>query len=140
MPLGQRLVSTANRGLYRLTKGRVGGKLGKAPIGILTTAGRKSGQERAWPLMYIDDPAGWLVMASNAGNDRQPSWFLNLEATPNATFQIGAEVHPVRAEVVDDAAERADAWPRFTAIYSGYEKYTTKTDRVFPIVRLRRDS
>ncbi len=38
-PRGTRLFSNANRVLFRLTKGRVGGEMLGVPIGLLTTTG-----------------------------------------------------------------------------------------------------
>lgn len=130
-------MSATNRVLYRASKGKVGGKIGKAPVGILTTVGRKTSAERAWPLIYLEVPDGWVVMASNGGRPNHPAWYLNLEAKPDVTFEIAGTTHNVRAETVGDP-ERGELWTRLTAMYKGYDGYTKKTDRVFPIVKLRR--
>ena len=37
-------------------------------------------------------------MASNAGDDHHPGWYLNLRANPKAEVQIGSERRAVTAE------------------------------------------
>lgn len=58
--------------------------------------GRKSQQSRTTPLLYLKDGDRWIVVASNAGDDRHPAWWLNLKANPVAQIQIGRVVNQVR--------------------------------------------
>jgi deazaflavin-dependent oxidoreductase (nitroreductase family) len=125
---GLRLVGKANAPLYRLTGGRVGGKLGKAPILLLTTTGRKSGQPRTAPVLYLADGDRFVVINTNAGNAKTPAWSLNLRANPEAEVEVGKRRVKVRARLAE-GEERAELWRRHMQQYSGWEFYESKLDR-----------
>jgi deazaflavin-dependent oxidoreductase (nitroreductase family) len=122
--------------LYRLTGGRVGGMIRKAPVVLLTTTGRKSGQPRTAPLLALRDGENTVIVASNGGSDRHPVWWLNLQKHPEADLQLGSEKKRVRAERANDE-EKARLWPRLVEMYSSYEDYQKKTERAIPVVILR---
>src|SRR5438034_1014549 len=73
-----RFIYPVHRMLYRLTGGRVGQKSAQGPMLLLTTTGRKSGQPRTQPLLYMPDGDNYVVVASNGGRDQPPAWWLNL--------------------------------------------------------------
>lgn len=125
---GLRLVGKLNAPVYRLTGGRVGGKLGQAPILLLTTTGRKSGQPRTAPVLYLADGNRFVVINTNAGNAKTPAWSLNLRANPEAAVEVGNKEIKVRARLAE-GAERADLWRRHMEQYSGWEYYESKLDR-----------
>jgi deazaflavin-dependent oxidoreductase (nitroreductase family) len=125
---GLRLVGKLNAPVYRLTRGRVGGKLGKAPILLLTTTGRKSGQPRTAPVLYLADGDRYVVINTNAGNEKTPAWSLNLRANPEAEVEVGSKRVKVRARLAE-GEERADLWRRHMQQYSGWEFYESKLDR-----------
>src|SRR6185312_15901642 len=81
---GLRWAGKLNVPLYRLSGGRVGGKVGKAPVLLLTTTGRKSGQQRTAPVVYLAHGPNVVLIDTNAGNERLPAWSLNLSAKPEA--------------------------------------------------------
>jgi deazaflavin-dependent oxidoreductase (nitroreductase family) len=114
--------------LYRLTRGRVGGRVGRAPVLLLTTIGRRSGEPRTTPLVYLEDGERVVVVGSNAGNARPPAWALNLRANPDAEVEVGAERRPVRARVAE-GAEHDDLWRRTNEQYSGFDAYRERTTR-----------
>ena len=132
-----RAVTALHTQAYQRTGGRVGGKVGKTTMGLLTTTGRKSGQLRTTPLNIMADDDRWLLVASYGGDDRDPQWFKNLEANAEATIQLGAETIPVRARVASEEEKRA-LWPRVVSSYKGYEGYQRKTSRDIPVVILTR--
>src|ERR1039457_5937920 len=70
--------------IYRASRGRLMGKVGRAPILLLTSTGRRSGQKRTAPVLYLADGERLVVIGSNAGNQRAPAWSLNLKANPDA--------------------------------------------------------
>ena len=130
-----RVVAGLHTALYRATGGRVGRSVGGVPVLLLTTTGRRSGRERTTPLGYVEDGRALAVVASNGGMDWFPAWWLNLQARPEATIEIGRRRMPVRAEKADPE-ERARLWPRFTGLYPGYAKYEERTSREIPVVLL----
>ena len=132
-----RVVTRLHSEVYRRTGGRFGGKAGKTQFLLLTTTGRRSGQPRTTPLNFLADGDTFVLVASYAGDDRDPQWFKNLLANPAATVQIGAETHPVRARVAT-AEEKGRYWPMLVEMYPGYDKYQRKTSRDIPVVVLSR--
>lgn len=120
---------------YRLTNGRVGGKVGESPILLLTTVGRKTGTRRTTPVIFLSTGRSYVVVASLAGADRHPGWYLNLEASHSADVQVMDKRIHVRAQTVDDERRR-ELWPQLVAIYPPYAEYQTRTTRVIPVVEL----
>ena len=125
---GLRWMGKLNVPLYRLSGGRLLGKVNEAPVLLLTTTGRKSGQQRTAPVVYLADDESYVVIGSNAGHSRTPAWSLNLKATPEAEVEVGRRRIPVRARVAQ-GEERADLWRRHNVQYSGFDEYEARTDR-----------
>lgn len=114
--------------VYRFSGGRVGGKVGRAPVLLLTTTGRKSGQQRTAPVVYLADGDRLVVIGSNAGNARTPAWSLNLKANPDAEVEVGRKRRPVRARVAEGEG-RADLWRKHNEQYAGFDDYAERTER-----------
>ena len=105
--------------LMRLTRGRIGGKMMGVPVLVLHHRGRRSGQERETPLMYLDDGADVVVVASKGGTDTHPAWFHNLMAMPETEVEFVRERRRVRPRLADaeEAARMKDFWrERLTAL------------------------
>lgn len=132
-----RVMWKSHRFWYSVSGGRIGNKIAGLPILELTTTGRASGRPRSVMLAYVPDPIGFVVLASNAGAERDPAWWRNLEAHPYATVREGRATHPVRMRRLD-GDERERAWQRAVAAYSGYAKYQTKTARAIPVALLEK--
>ncbi len=131
-----KIMSRVNTWAYRLTGGRIGGKYLKGlPIMLLTVVGRKSGQKSTVPLVYLQEGDRMIVVASRAGMDQHPIWYLNLVATPDVEVQMGSEVRPMRARTADDA-ERAAYWPKLVQFNPDYGDYQERTERKIPVVVL----
>jgi len=94
-----RVVTGVHRQIYRHTGGRLTGRVGRIPMLLLTTTGRKTGQRRTTPLFYLPDGDRLVLIASYAGDDRHPQWFNNLVANPDVTVQIAGETRRMRAAV-----------------------------------------
>lgn len=125
---------------YRETDGEEGHIWQKgSTVGLLTTTGRKSGEERTTPLIYGKHGDHPIVIASNGGTDEPPAWYLNLQQNPEAEFQILGDRFKVRPR---DATpeEKPDLWKQMTAQWPDYDEYQTKTDREIPVVILERQS
>jgi deazaflavin-dependent oxidoreductase (nitroreductase family) len=131
-----RAFGALNTWIYRVSGGKLLGRFpGGAPVCLLTTQGRKSGQSRTAPLLYLVDRSDFVVVASQGGAPQHPGWYLNLIAQPVAKVQIGSRVFAVTARIVG-AEEKSTLWPRLVAIYPPYEAYQRRTTRSIPVVRL----
>jgi deazaflavin-dependent oxidoreductase (nitroreductase family) len=138
MPAGMlRAIGRLNVPLYRLTRGRLFGKVGRAPVLLLTTTGRKSGEPRTAPVLYLTDDERLVVIGSNAGNKRPPAWALNLEANPDAEVQVRGSRWRVRARVAG-GDERAALWQQVNDQYAGFDEYRERTARDIRVFVLER--
>ena len=110
-----------------------------APALILTTVGRKSGEERLSPLIYGMAGEHPMIVASKGGHPKHPAWYLNIRANPEVQVQIRGDKFTARAR---DATpeERPELWKQMTEIWPDYDNYQRKTDREIPIVVLERVS
>lgn len=129
---------------YRRTNGRVGGRwrIGAGlrkpvPTLLLDHVGRKSGTKFTTPLLYLEDGADLVVVASQGGMRTNPQWYANLRADPDTQVQVGAELRRVHAR---DARpeERDRLWPLLVDLYADFATYQAWTDRLIPVVVLER--
>lgn len=128
-------VTAAHEALYKLSGGRIGGKIAGMPVLVLTTTGRKSGQKRETVLTYMKDGDDVLIVASKGGHPQHPAWYLNLTANPEVEVLRGSKKEKRIARTAS-AEEKARLWPIVTKTYSGYAGYQERTDRDIPVVIL----
>ncbi len=128
-------ITKVHRWIYTRSGGRVGATLGGIPMILLTTTGRKSGEQRTTPLLSMKDGDRFIVVGSNAGADKPPAWWLNLQAKPDAKVQHGRKSFTMRAAQATPE-EAAVLWPRLEKMYPGYIDYKKGTTREIPIVIL----
>ena len=133
--LGFRILGGTHRRVYRLTGGKIGGRIGKLPVLLLTTVGRKSEKPRTQPLAYTRVGDGYAVIASKGGAAQHPLWYLNLRANPLAEVTVGRETLKVHARDAE-GAERERLWRALADLYPGYDRYAQKTSRRIPVVVL----
>ncbi|ETB22253.1 nitroreductase family deazaflavin-dependent oxidoreductase [Mycobacterium avium] len=126
-------MSRVNTWMYRVSRGKWGGTFQKRPVALLTTTGRKTGQPRVSPLLYLGEGDRVILVASQGGRDKHPLWYLNLKANPKVSVQIKDEVLQLQAR---DATpeEREQYWPKLVAMYPSFDDYQSWTDRVIPVV------
>jgi deazaflavin-dependent oxidoreductase (nitroreductase family) len=132
---GLRVAGRLNVPVYRATKGRLMGRVGRAPVLLLTTTGRRSGEPRTAPVVYLADGERYVVIGSNAGNTRAPAWALNLRANPEAEVEVRGDRRRVRARVAE-GEERADLWRRMNEQYAGFDDYRARTSRDISVFAL----
>ncbi|MEV7089496.1 nitroreductase family deazaflavin-dependent oxidoreductase [Streptomyces sp. NPDC093085] len=120
---------------FRAHHGQVGGNFAGAPLLLLHTTGARSGAPRVNPMMYLADQGRYLVFASKAGSDRNPDWYHNLRAHPDATIEVGDDTLAVHA-VELHGAERDTHFAEQAHRYPGFADYQRKTDRVIPVIAL----
>jgi deazaflavin-dependent oxidoreductase (nitroreductase family) len=133
--LAIRLMSLAHAFTYRVTGGRLGGKVGKAPVLVLTSIGRRSGLPRSTPLLYLRDGERFVLVASNAGDDKDPLWWSNLKENPEGVVRVGSTETKVIAKEASPE-EKTRYWPQLVTIYPTYNSYQKKTRREIPLVVL----
>jgi deazaflavin-dependent oxidoreductase (nitroreductase family) len=104
---------------------------------LLTTTGRRSGDERTTPLIYGRHGDDYLVVASKGGAPAHPAWYLNLAEHPDVTVQVLGERFAARARTAT-AEEKPELWKTMTAEWPAYDKYQANTDREIPVVVLER--
>lgn len=129
---------------FKQRGGRPGGYFENVPVLLLYTKGAKSGIERLSPLMYLrQNPDGaWHIFATDGGAPRNPAWFHNLVATPDAEIEIGdgttIERIPVHARVLE-GDEAAAIFAEQARRYPNFGTYAEKTTReIIPTVELTR--
>ncbi len=114
--------------LYRLSRGRVFGAFAGSPVLLLTSIGRRSGQPRTAPVLYLADGERLIVIGSNAGHEKAPAWSLNLEANPDAEVELASKRQKVRARIAA-GEEREELWRKMNLQYGGFDDYSARTTR-----------
>lgn len=139
--IGIKWMSRLNVWAFKATGGRLGSKWrggsnrfsAPPPVGILTTIGRKSGEARESPLLYLREGDRVVLVASQGGRATHPMWYRNIQANPRVSFRIKNEVLSLVArDATDD--ERQRYWPRLDGIYPDFANYRSYTSRKIPIL------
>ena len=124
--------------LYRETDGETGHDWREgSTILLLTTTGRRSGNETTTPLIYDLDGDKPVIVASKGGAPDDPGWFKNLAKNPEVGVQIKGDRFRAHARVAE-GDERARLWKLMNGMWPHYDEYATKTDREIPVVVLER--
>jgi proline iminopeptidase len=123
---------------YRETGGEVGHvwKRGSKTL-LLTTHGRKTGNETTTPLIYAEDGGNYVIVASKGGAPRHPGWYRNLAKDPNVHVQVKDDVFSARARTAT-GDERERLWQLALQQWPDYDAYQTRTEREIPVVVLER--
>ncbi len=105
------------------------------PTLLLTTIGRKSGEQRITPLVFLQHGKDMVVVGSLAGYDKNPAWYLNIGENPECRVQL--DRHKMTAIARDATAkERETLWPELTTMFPNWGFFQSQTERPFPIVIL----
>ena len=118
-----RTLNKTHSSVYRRSDGRLWGTMFGGPVLLLNTTGRKSGQRRSTPLLYVRDGEDFVLIASNGGAPRHPAWYLNLMLRVRAK-EVGGE-------------EKARLWQKMVEMYPSYDDYQKKTKREIPLLVMR---
>jgi deazaflavin-dependent oxidoreductase (nitroreductase family) len=122
-------------GIYKLSRGRIGGTSQGAPVLLLDHVGRKSGKERTNPLICTEDGHDLIVIASKGGIEKHPAWYLNLMANPETDVWWRGRKRRVRAREAS-GEERERLWQKMVGVYAPYADYQRRTDRQIPVIVL----
>ena len=125
-----------HRTLFSLTGGRVGAAPPRGGVGtlFLLSTGRRSGKVRRNGLYFVEDGPNLAVVASNAGENVDPQWWKNLQASPDAEVELGTHRQPIHARrATPEETERL--WPLFDAGHKEFAEYRARAyRRTIPIV------
>ena len=129
-----------HRLLFRISNGRILGRLEGQGVLILVTRGRRSGKLRSSPLLYFqfEEAGDLIVVASNYGRDHHPAWYLNAAADQEMSVETNGERFPARARIIR-GKERAALFNKVAAANPRFARYRAATSRQIPVVVLRRD-
>jgi deazaflavin-dependent oxidoreductase (nitroreductase family) len=130
--------SRVHRAVYRASGGRLGARLMGLDMCLLTTRGRKSGLERTIPLVCFPRGDEVIVIASNNGQDRNPTWWLNLQANPVARVRLGRSERRMRARLATPE-QRAELWPWLKERNPFLERHQRSTTREIPVIVLTQE-
>lgn len=134
-----RLAWFIHRGLYRVSGGRVGlrrPKPGRWGMMRLTTTGRRTGQERSVILGYFEDGPNLVTLAMNGWADPEPSWWLNLQAHPEATVDVTDGQRTVQGRAAEEG-ERSRLWARLRDVGPKLDAYAALRSRETAVVVLK---
>ncbi len=123
---------------YQATDGHEGHDwLEGAPVLLLTTTGRTSGEPRTTPLIYQPHGDAFLLIASNGGSDTPPAWYRNLERDSDVRVQVKGDRFEARARTATPE-EKPELWRKMTTVWPHYDAYQQQTERAIPVVVLER--
>lgn len=136
MKLLFQIMSTIITTLYRMTGGKIGGHMNGGDVLLLTTVGRKSGQKRTTPVMYLQDGDDYMITASAAGAPKHPGWYWNAaKGTAPVEIQVGSQTMTV--DVTDLQGEARDqSYAKFKQAMASFVGYEEKTTRTIPVLKL----
>ena len=102
----------------------------------LTTIGRKSGKERSVIVGYLEEGPNFVALAMNGWEEGHPSWWLNLEAHPEAVIRSAHQPpRPVRTRLCV-GEERARLWQRWVAVNPNLDAYAGRRSTQTPVIVL----
>ena len=120
---------------FRTNDGKVGGRFEGKTLLLLHTRGAKSGRERINPTAYVRDGDRYVIIASQGGAVKNPSWYYNILANPLVTVEVGSETFPVLATVAEEP-ERTRLYDKMVEMMPRFDEYRRKTTREIPVIVL----
>ena len=131
---GFRALNVVHRNVVRVSGGRVGRSAFGMPVVTLHSVGRRSGLDRTTLLTVpVTDGHRYVLVASKGGDDRDPEWFLNVQAHPEIELTVDGRRRALRARVAS-SVESDELWPQIIHAYRPYDSYRRRTSRDIPLV------
>ena len=133
LPRYSRPIIAVDKTIQRLTRGKVTLlAIAGLPSLVLTVKGRKTGEPRSTPLLCVPHDGGWLVVGSNWGHPKAPSWAVNLRAADRAQVLYDGHEYAVSVRIAE-GDERERLWQVLLQTWPNYALYAKRTDRVLPV-------
>ena len=124
-----------NRQLIEQFRADGGASMGDRPLLLLTTIGRRTGEHRTSPMMYVEDQDRLLVIASNNGAPKAPEWYLNLVADPAVTVEVPGRNFRAQASPLE-GADYDREWSRIKEKFPFFAEHEERAGRRIPVVGL----
>ncbi len=115
--------------VYELTGGRLWNTFLGGPVAVLTVVGRKSGQVRKVPLLFLKQGDDVVMTASKGGMSKLPVWYYNVAAADTVDIQVAADKKTYRMREAS-AEEETKLWPLLENMYPDYKEYRQRTEGV----------
>lgn len=131
----RKLITSSNVWLLRISKGRLGNTFLGVPVLLLTTIGRKSGQQRTQPLFYLESNGQIVLVASNAGTASDPAWLLNIQSNPDVSVDVRGHIRRMTARVASSEEKNA-LWSQLTGMFAKWQMMEDRSRRSFKVVIL----
>jgi deazaflavin-dependent oxidoreductase (nitroreductase family) len=122
----------------KLSSGRFffSSKLVGIPAFKITTIGAKSNQPRTLLIFGFSEGENIALIASNFGQERNPSWYYNLKANPKCQVEWHGNLREYVAREAE-GEEREKYWNMAVSYYKGYELYRIRAaHRQIPVMIL----
>lgn len=133
--IGTKFYRNTHRAVFRLSGGRVAGRINSMPTILLTTTGRRTGEPRTVPLLYLEDEGALVIVASNSGEQSHPDWWFNIQSDPRVVVTLRDGERPMIARpATEDESRRM--WPLLSSTNPVYAYYPQVVDRQIPLVYL----
>ena len=118
---------------FRANEGKLSGPMEGAPIVLLTTTGRNSGESHTTPIGFIDAGGRLAAAAANGGADENPDWYRNIELDNKVTLEVPGATVPSIATIMA-GAEREELLQQLSASLPGMDDHVSGTSREIPVV------
>jgi deazaflavin-dependent oxidoreductase (nitroreductase family) len=123
--------------VYQETNGEQGYLWNGAPILLLTTKGRLSGEPRTIAIIFSRWGDSYVIMGSKGGSPTHPKWYLNILEDPQVKVQVKGDVFDAKARTAQ-SPEREKIWAEALKTWPRYEEYQSRTERQIPVVVIDR--
>ncbi len=118
---------------FRANDGQLSGPMEGAPILLLTTTGRSTGEQHTTPVGFIDVGGRLAVAGANGGSDQHPDWYRNIANDHQVTIEVPGASIPSLATIAE-GAERAELLERLVDSLPGMSDHVAATSRAIPVV------
>jgi len=122
---------------YRETDGEIGYIWNGATTLLLTTKGRKSGEDRIIPIIFTKVGGAFVIIGSKGGAPEHPAWVLNIMSDPHVKVQVKGDTFEAVARIAE-SPERELVWAECVKGWPNYDAYQSRTERVIPVVMLEK--
>src|SRR4030065_373254 len=120
--LSLKIFMAMNTYAIRISRGRIGSRLGTPNLLLLHSFGHKSGRHYVTPIAYFQTDGFYFLIGSNWGKEQNAGWYYNLMTRPRTTIEVRGKEIPVEARQAE-GPEYAHLWQYATEHHPPYLHY-----------------